>query len=73
MGRKPIGIALAAMVGGMAAAAGVGTATATEKPRLILAVTIDGLRGDIPFRMADRFGPDGFRYLRARPESLIGG
>ena len=28
-----------------------------------MAITIDGLRGDIPFRYADRFGPDGFRYL----------
>lgn len=38
-------------------------AIAAEKPKLILALTIDGLRGDIPIRFADRFGPGGFRYL----------
>ena len=39
------------------------SAIAADKPRLILAVTIDGLRGDIPVRFADRFGSGGFRYL----------
>jgi predicted AlkP superfamily pyrophosphatase or phosphodiesterase len=55
-------MALAASIGAFAAW-DVETALAAEKPKLILAVTIDGLRGDIPFRLADRFGPGGFRYL----------
>ena len=32
-------------------------------PRLIVQITIDQLRGDMPLRFKDRFGPDGFRYL----------
>ncbi|HEX2479913.1 MAG TPA: hypothetical protein VHK45_11585 [Geminicoccaceae bacterium] len=54
-------ILLAASLGAGAAASA--EATAAEEPKLILALTIDGLRGDIPFRCAERFGPGGFRYL----------
>lgn len=36
---------------------------APEEPKLILAITIDGLRGDVPFRFSDRLGQGGFRYL----------
>jgi predicted AlkP superfamily pyrophosphatase or phosphodiesterase len=61
--REQIGIAIAASLGAMAAAAFATDATAADKPKLILAITIDGLRGDIPFRFAERFGPGGFRYL----------
>jgi len=32
-------------------------------PRLILQITVDQLRGDLPFRYLDRFGEGGFRYL----------
>jgi predicted AlkP superfamily pyrophosphatase or phosphodiesterase len=32
-------------------------------PRLILQLTIDQLRGDLPWRYYDRFGDGGFRYL----------
>ena len=60
--RKQLSMALAASIGAFAAC-GVGPAVAAEEPKLILALTIDGLRGDIPFRLADRFGPGGFRYL----------
>jgi hypothetical protein len=38
-------------------------AVAAEKPRLILQVTIDQLRGDLPWRYYDRLGEGGFRYL----------
>jgi len=31
--------------------------------RLVLQITVDQLRGDLPFRYLDRYGPDGFRYL----------
>jgi predicted AlkP superfamily pyrophosphatase or phosphodiesterase len=31
--------------------------------RLVLQITVDQLRGDLPFRFLDRFGQGGFRYL----------
>lgn len=33
------------------------------KPRLILQITVDQLRGDLPTRYLDRLGPGGFRYF----------
>lgn len=36
------------------------------RPRLVLQVTVDQLRGDLPWRHADRFGEGGFRYLMDR-------
>ena len=38
-------------------------AAAQETPRLILQITVDQLRGDLPMRYFDRFGEGGFRYL----------
>lgn len=38
-------------------------AHAREKPRLILQITVDQLRGDLPMRYSDQFGEGGFRYL----------
>ncbi len=40
-----------------------GTAQERNKPRLILQITVDQLRGDLPARYYDRFGEGGFRYL----------
>jgi predicted AlkP superfamily pyrophosphatase or phosphodiesterase len=40
-----------------------GTAEEREKPRLILQITVDSLRGDMPWRYYDRLGKGGFRYL----------
>ena len=34
-----------------------------NKPRLILQITVDQLRGDLPWRFYDRLGEGGFRYL----------
>jgi predicted AlkP superfamily pyrophosphatase or phosphodiesterase len=34
-----------------------------SKPRLILQITVDQLRGDLPTRYRDRLGEGGFRYL----------
>lgn len=34
-----------------------------EPPRLILQITVDQLRGDLPTRYQDRMGEGGFRYL----------
>jgi hypothetical protein len=41
------------------------TSSATARPdvRLVLQITVDQLRGDLPLRYADRFGKGGFRYL----------
>ncbi|MDC0361452.1 alkaline phosphatase family protein [Halioglobus sp.] len=33
------------------------------KPRLVLQITVDQLRGDLPWRHMDQFGAGGFRYL----------
>lgn len=38
-------------------------ATAQETPRLVLQITVDQLRGDLPTRYRERFGEGGFRYL----------
>ena len=35
----------------------------TEKPRLILQITVDQLRGDLPARFLNRMGEGGFRYF----------
>ena len=34
-----------------------------KKPKLILQITVDQLRGDLPTRYLDRLGQGGFRYL----------
>ena len=48
---------------GLLGVVAVAQAAAGEPPRLILQVTIDALRGDLPQRFADLFGENGFRYL----------
>lgn len=40
------------------------TANAVAAPRLVLQITIDGLRADLLTRYADNFGSGGFRYLQ---------
>ena len=40
-----------------------GVAGAAESPRLVLQITVDQLRGDLPTRYYDRLGKGGFRYL----------
>ncbi len=39
------------------------TEITSEKPRLVLQITIDQMRGDFPMRYKDRLGEGGFRYL----------
>lgn len=42
----------------------IGTpSVAAEKPRLILQITVDQFRGDLPTRYFDRLGKGGLRYL----------
>jgi predicted AlkP superfamily pyrophosphatase or phosphodiesterase len=36
---------------------------ASTAPRLVLQITVDALRGDLPSRYYDRLGENGFRYL----------
>ncbi len=48
------------LVGPAAADDGVG------RPRLVLQITVDQLRGDLPRRFEERLGPGGFRYLLER-------
>jgi predicted AlkP superfamily pyrophosphatase or phosphodiesterase len=43
-----------------------GHGAAAEPPRLVLQITVDQLRGDLPHRYAERFGEGGFRYLLER-------
>lgn len=38
-------------------------ASAASPPRLVLQITVDALRGDLPNRYYDRLGDNGFRYL----------
>ncbi len=40
-----------------------GEVAAREPPRLILQITVDQLRGDLPLRYREQFGEGGFRYL----------
>ena len=40
-----------------------GTAQERYEPKLILQITVDQLRGDLPTRYYDRLGKGGFRYL----------
>lgn len=39
------------------------TGFTAEPPKLILQITVDALRGDLPTRYYNRLGEDGFRYL----------
>jgi predicted AlkP superfamily pyrophosphatase or phosphodiesterase len=47
----------------LAAAVPGSRAQAEDPPRLILQITVDQLRGDLPTRYFDRLGEGGFRYL----------
>ena len=50
-------------LGLLSAPLGATQATTKPPPRLILQITVDQLRGDLPRRTFDRFGEGGFRYL----------
>ena len=39
---------------------------AREAPRLVLQITVDALRGDLPMRHLSQMGDGGFRYLLER-------
>jgi len=44
-------------------AIGNGEAANPTPPKLVLQITVDQLRGDLPMRFRERFGEGGFRYL----------
>jgi hypothetical protein len=45
--------------------------TVNEKPKLILQITIDQMRGDFPMRYKNRLGEGGFRYLMEKGTHYI--
>jgi len=48
----------------LAALVAVGpNALASQRPKLILQITVDALRGDLPGRFGNVLGEGGFRYL----------
>ena len=51
------------IVGAIAALALTSPALAQERPKLVLQITIDQLRGDLIDRFGTGFGEDGFNYL----------
>lgn len=53
----------AKMAGSLAALAASSAATALEPPRLVLQITVDALRADMPQRYAHHYGEGGWRYL----------
>ena len=55
--------AVRALAVGLAATVLVAVNAWAAKPRLVVQITIDQLRGDMPLRFKDRFGEGGFRYL----------
>ena len=55
----PMALAIAAF----AAPLSPSSAQAADKPKLIVQITVDQLRGDLPTRYYDRLGAGGFRYL----------
>lgn len=62
--RKPyanalVGLAISVMAANIVIAA-------ETVPRLVLQITVDQLRGDMPDTVLDRVGPGGFRYLAER-------
>ncbi|MDH5574799.1 MAG: alkaline phosphatase family protein [Nitrospirota bacterium] len=59
----PMVLTIALTVIPLAALAEDMPATHSNKPRLILQITVDQLRGDLPMRYEERLGEGGFRYL----------
>jgi len=56
-------IALASVALGISGLVSEASAGDSERPRLVLQVTVDQLRGDLPLRYRDRLGAGGFRFL----------
>ena len=65
MTRRILCLALWLAVTGSAVPTAAGAAE-SEQPRLIVQITVDALRGDLPNRFAHVMGDGGFRYLKER-------
>jgi predicted AlkP superfamily pyrophosphatase or phosphodiesterase len=63
LGRGLLGIALIPIAVLSIPHVGFARAIGDAQPRLILQITVDQLRADLPTRYYDRFGDGGFRYL----------
>ncbi len=56
-------LALGCGASGIFALAPPASAADSDRPKLVLQITVDQLRGDMPLRYRDRLGEGGFRYL----------
>ena len=65
MGKPSIAVALALSVCGAAICAASPTPLPVAPPKLILQITVDQLRGDLPDKYSANMGDGGFRYLMA--------
>jgi predicted AlkP superfamily pyrophosphatase or phosphodiesterase len=57
------GVSICALLAACTQETAEASANVAEKPKLILQITVDQFRGDLPTRYADRLGEGGLRYL----------
>ena len=60
-GRESLHVKASLLVTGLLLVSGFSAAGAVQPPRLVLQITVDALRGDLPGRYAHLFGDGGFR------------
>jgi len=66
-----ISVFCAALASAVFLSSATSTAQVRQKPRLVLQITVDQLRGDLPLRYHDRMGKGGFRYLMKNGTSYL--
>ena len=62
-GQQSLHVKAGLLATGLLLVSGFSMAGAVQPPRLVLQITVDALRGDLPGRYAHLFGDGGFRYL----------
>ena len=62
-GRESLHLKAGVLTTGLLFVPGFSAAGAVQPPRLVLQITVEALRGDLPGRYAHLFGDGGFRYL----------
>ncbi|MEA3303592.1 MAG: alkaline phosphatase family protein [Pseudomonadota bacterium] len=60
---RTLGVSILFVVAALTLMGAVNRVSASQTPKLILQITIDALRGDLPTRYAHVLGDGGFRYL----------
>jgi arylsulfatase A-like enzyme len=60
------GVALACQGSPIPVRSAQAEASGPARPKLVVQITVDQLRGDLPMRYRDRLGEGGFRYLLER-------